>query len=64
MKKNYTEEEIRIISQSAIGKTFGELQKMEVKTIKSEDYDDNEEAFNKAFFGHLFETDVFGRGWN
>ena len=64
MEKTYTEEEIRIISQSALGKTFGELQKMKVKTIKSEDSDDSDEGFNKAFFGHLFETDVFGMNIN
>ena len=64
MEKAYTEEEIRIIAQSALGKTFGELQKMKVKTIKSEDSDDSNEGFNKAFFGHLFETDVFGMNIN
>ena len=64
MEKTYTEEEIRIISQSALGKTFGELQKMKVNTIKSEDSDDSDEGFNKAFFGHLFETDVFGMNIN
>lgn len=60
MKKCYTEKEIRLLSQSAIGKTFGELQKMNVKTVTDSDGNKSAEAFNKAFFGHLFETDVFG----
>lgn len=60
MKKNYTEEEIRLIAQSSLGKTFSELKKIEVQTINDEDTDDSDEGFNKAFFGHLFETDVFG----
>ena len=64
MKKSYTEEEIRILSQSAIGKTFGELQKMNVKTVSDSSVDKTEEVFNKAFFGHLFETDVFGMDIN
>ena len=49
MSKKYTEEEIRILAHSSIGKTFGELQEMDVKTVKSEDYDENTEVFNKAF---------------
>ena len=40
MTKNYTEEEITILAQSAIGKTFGELQDLNVKTIKSDEYDE------------------------
>ena len=64
MEKNYTEEEIKVISQSAIGKTFGELQKMKVNTFKDNNYDKNDDEFNKAFFGHLFETDVFGMNIN
>lgn len=60
MKKNYTEEEIRLISREAIGKTFGELQNMKVNTLQKEDDYSNEEVINKAFFGHIFETDVFG----
>ena len=64
MKKSYTEEEIRILSQSAIGKTFGELQKMNVKTVSDSNADKTDEVFNKAFFGHLFETDVFGMDIN
>jgi len=60
MEKSYTEEEIRILAKSAIGKTFGELSKMKVETISSPDYDKEEEKFNKAFFGHLFETNVYG----
>lgn len=64
MTKNYTEEEIKILAQSAIGKTFGELQDMNVKTIKSDEYDEEEEKFNKAFFGHIFENDVYKYGSN
>jgi len=64
MKKNYTEEEIRILSQAAIGKTFGELQKMNVKTVSDSSVDKTDEVLNKAFFGHLFETDVFGMDIN
>ena len=64
MKKNYTEEEITILAQSAIGKTFGELQDMNVKTVKSEEYDEETEKFNKAFFGHIFENDVYKYGSN
>ena len=59
MKKNYSEEEIRIISQSVIGKTFGELKNIKVKTLKSKDFNEDDNKVNKAFFGHLFETDVF-----
>ena len=64
MSKKYTEEEIRILAHSAIGKTFGELQEMDVKTVKSEDYDVNTEIFNKAFFGHIFENNVYKYGSN
>lgn len=64
MTKNYTEEEITILAQSAIGKTFGELQDMNVKTIKTDEYDEEEERFNKAFFGHIFENDVYKYGSN
>ena len=64
MSKKYTEEEIRILAHSAIGKTFGELQEMDVKTVKSEDYDENLEVFNKAFFGHIFENNVYKYGSN
>lgn len=64
MRKNYTEEEITILAQSAIGKTFGELQDMNVKTVKSEEYDDKDDKFNKAFFGHIFENDVYKYGSN
>lgn len=64
MTKNYTEEEITILAQSAIGKTFGELQEMNIKTIKSDEYDEEEEKFNKAFFGHIFENDVYKYGSN
>ncbi len=52
MSKNYTLEEVKIISQSALGKSFGELKKLDVKTIGKES--------DKAFFGHLIETSLFG----
>ena len=64
MSKKYTEEEIRILAHSSIGKTFGELQEMDVKTVKSEDYDENTDVFNKAFFGHIFENNVYKYGSN
>jgi len=37
---------------------------MDVKTVKSEDYDENTEVFNKAFFGHIFENSVYKYGSN
>lgn len=64
MKKVYLEEEIRLISQSAIGKTFGELQKVNIVTIKNKDINETYEKYDKAFFGHLFETDVFNMNIN
>lgn len=60
MKKNYTEEEIQILAKSTIGKTFGELNNMKVVTVSNDDYNKDDEKFNKAFFGHLFETNVYG----
>lgn len=60
MEKSYTEEEIQVLAKSAIGKTFGELNNMKVVSISSDQYDKDEEKFNKAFFGHLFETNVYG----
>lgn len=60
MEKSYTEEEIQILAKSAIGKTFGELSKMKVETISTPEYDKEDGKFNKAFFGHLFETNVYG----
>lgn len=60
MEKSYTEEEIQVLAKSAIGKTFGELNNMKVVSISSNQYDKDEEKFNKAFFGHLFETNVYG----
>lgn len=61
MEKRYTEEEIRVIAQSAIGKTFGELKKMEIKTIENKEEND---SADKGYFGHLFETDVFDMNIN
>lgn len=60
MEKSYTEEEIQVLAKGAIGKTFGELNNMNVVSISSDQYDKDEEKFNKAFFGHLFETNVYG----
>lgn len=60
MKKNYTEEEIQVLAKSAIGKTFGELNNMKLVTVSNDDYNKDDEKFNKAFFGHLFETNVYG----
>ncbi len=57
MQKTYTEEEIRGIAKSCIGKTFGELENMNRKG-------EREESANKAFFGHLFETNVYGMNIN
>ena len=51
MSKNYTLEEVKLISQSALGKTFGELKKIDIKTVGKES--------DKAFFGHLIETSLF-----
>ena len=50
MKKGrkYSQEEIAVIVQSALGKTFGELNNFELKT------------FNKGSFGHIFEEDLTG----
>lgn len=45
--RKYSQEEIAVIVQSALGKTFGELNNFELKT------------FNKGSFGHIFEEDVF-----
>lgn len=60
MTKIYTEEEIRTIATSSIGKTFKELKNMNPVTFTSENYDENEDKLNKAYFGHIFEQDVYG----
>ena len=54
MKKGrrYTQEEIVLISQSAIGKTFRELMNSELITFESEE--------NKGNLGQLVETYLFG----
>lgn len=74
MKKNYTESEIQKLAQSTIGKTFGEIQKKDGKEYKyneidssnylyvredSVTYGNKEDSNNKAYFGHIFETDVY-----
>ena len=59
MEKKYTEAEITILAQSAIGKTFGELQDTNVKTMKKYENDEEERKYNKAYFGRIFENDVY-----
>lgn len=74
MKKNYTESEIQKLAQSTIGKTFGEIQKKDVKEYEYNELDNSnslyvmeesipygnkEDSNNKAYFGHIFETDVY-----
>lgn len=60
MKKSYTEAEIQVLAKSAIGKTFGELSNMKIVTLSNPDYDKKQETTNKAFFGHLLETNLYG----
>ncbi len=64
MAKSYTEDEIQILAKSALGKTFKELNNMNVTTIYNNEYNKDDEKFNKAFFGHLFETNVYGYNIN
>lgn len=45
--RKYSEEEIAIIVQHSLGKTFGELNNYELKT------------FDKGSFGHIYEENVF-----
>lgn len=74
MKKNYTESEIQKLAQSTIGKTFGEIKKREMKDYEyneldssnslyvmenSVPYGNKQDSNNKAYFGHIFETDVY-----
>jgi len=74
MKKNYTEKEIQKLAQSTIGKTFKEIQKNEDKVYKYDELDSTKVSYvmednipygkkdhsnNKAYFGHIFETDVY-----
>ena len=59
MSKKYTEEEIRVIAQSSLGKTFGELAKISTDSVSLGDDKKNDDDFNKAYFGHLIETDLF-----
>lgn len=53
MKKRYTEMEISLIAKSAIGKTFAEIKKESIITIKDDE-------FNKGSFGHIIEKYLFG----
>lgn len=64
MAKSYTKDEIQILAKSALGKTFKELNNMNVITIYNNEYNKDDEKFNKAFFGHLFETNVYGYNIN
>lgn len=73
MKKTYTENEIKTIAQSAIGKTFGELQNKKTKeynaSFSADSYvSENETLYkpqnNKAYFGHVLETDVYNYNIN
>lgn len=64
MKRIYTEHEIRVIAQSAIGKTFGELKDSNAASIESTKEINSEKEVDKAFFGHLFEKDVYGMDIN
>lgn len=65
MKKSYTESEIQKLAQSTIGKNFGEIQKKMAKEYESDKLESSnfflveEEDNNKAYFGHIFETDVY-----
>lgn len=60
MEKKYTDSDIQVLAKSTIGKTFGELNKMKVVNGSSKDYNKENEKCNKAFFGHIFETNVYG----
>ncbi len=60
MEKSYTEEEIQILAKSAIGKTFGELNNIKMENVSIPDYNKKDKKSNKAFFGHSFETNVYG----
>lgn len=59
MTKIYTEEEIKTIAVSSIGKTFKELKDMKPITFTDENYNKEEDTLNKAYFGHIFEKDVY-----
>ena len=71
MKKTYSESEIKNLAHSTIGKTFGELQSKNNKEYNDLNSSDsfyimedstpygNKRKDNKAYFGHIFETDVY-----
>lgn len=63
MSKKYTEEEIFMISEELIGKSFGKIKNVDVKSFE-ENVDEHEEVMKKAYFGHILETDVFGMNIN
>lgn len=54
VEKKYTLEEVKEIVNSILGKTFGELNSYKARI----------ESFNKGFFGHVLEEDVFHYGKN
>lgn len=60
MSKKYTEEEIRTIALSLIGKSFKDLKKIDLQKFE----DDEEASKNKAFFGHILEEDVYDIAMN
>ena len=47
MSKSYTEEEIVVLSNSLVGKKFGEINDYKIK------------SYGKGSFGHIIETDIF-----
>lgn len=49
MAKKYSEFEIQIIAKNLLGKTFGEIN----------DYEVQEENYDKGSFGHIIETDAY-----
>lgn len=71
MSKNYTEQEIKVLAKSTIGKSFSEIEKMfsknreyNIKEKNSYVMEDtvpygNKKQENKAYFGHTFETNVY-----
>jgi len=60
MKKNYTEEEIKAIAKSAIGKSFSELININNENNSEKVTNTDKNQSDKGFFGHTLETDVYG----
>lgn len=73
MEKNYTENEIKTLAKSTIGKSFNEIKKQFSKIKEYNDINDepsyimedsipygaNKEKESKSYFGHTFETNVY-----